>query len=109
MNKIETKPDEVQFVVGEDWSFGPSRGVVAIPVINGDISKQEIKSETVQGLAVKCSRELHSCLIVCEETPVLEADYLADAGDRRARYVLKSREEETCSAFLRYLAEYANQ
>ena len=109
MNAMETNPDEVQFVVGEDWSFGPSKRIVAIPVINGDISQQVIESETVRGLAVKCAQELHSCLIVCKETPLLDTEYLADAGDQRARYVLRSKEQDTCDAFLRCLAEHANQ
>ena len=109
MSAMEAKPDEVQFVVGEDWSFGPSRKLIAIPVINGDISKQVIESETVGELARKCAQELHSCLIVCEEAPLLEPDHLAEAGDERAKYVVKSKIKDIYDSLAVDLAACSNQ
>jgi hypothetical protein len=105
MNDSQVKPDEVQFVVGEDWSFGPSRRLVAIPVINGDISRQIIEADTVTGLASKCAGELHSCLIMCDETPFLKPDYLLDAGDRRARFIMTPRNKELYDLMSTQLSE----
>ena len=93
MNNTQTKPSEIQFIVGEDWSFGPSMKLVAIPVINGDITKETIGPDGIVEVASRCAKELHSCLILCEETPFIEPDYLRKTGDERAKYIMTPRDE----------------
>ena len=108
MSTLQTNVSEVQFVVGEDWSYGPSNKLVAIPIINGDISKEMIRANTPEELASKCAGELESCLIICKEMPLLQPRYLRDAGDERARFVLKPREEAVYRKIVGYFAGYAN-
>jgi hypothetical protein len=108
MSSIQTNASEVQFVVGEDWSYGPSNRLVAIPVINGDISKEMIRSNTVEGLASKCAGELETCEIICKETPLLQPRYLRDAGDERARFIVKPRDKDVYKKIVEYLAGIAN-
>ena len=59
MNNTQNELNEIQFIVGEDWSFGPSSKVVAIPVINGDITRETIGPNGIAELASKCAEELH--------------------------------------------------
>jgi hypothetical protein len=104
MNDMPMKTSEVQFIVGEDWAFGPSTKLVAIPVIDGDISRETIGPHGVERLARECVKALHTCLVMCEETPVIRPDYLRDAGDKRADYVMSARDEKVYADLVRHLS-----